>query len=214
MASLRDSVKTLNLHISDTFIVLVGCNAVGIDHKHLSGYKWRANHYLQEALKVSEIPTLNEINNLETNLSGKELSNIEDLSKHLQSMLNVSTNKHSVKPINNGIKFKEIINQITELLILALRQDNTIMDVGKFFTVKQKEEFNDKGYLVIPNILDRNTIKKLSKLTLHITKNEVQAGIAYRYGEGTRLGASARTVIVEHLRVERLAGVSPQLTSR
>jgi hypothetical protein len=182
MASLRDSVKALNLHISDTFIVLVGCNAIGIDHKHLSGYKWRANHYLQEALKVSAIPTLNEINNLEKNLSGKELSNIEDLSKHLQSKLNVSTNKHSVKPINNGMKFKAIINQVTKLLLHALRQDNTIMDVGKMFTVKQKKEFNDKGYLIIPNILDRNMVGQLSKLTLHIAKNEIQAGIAYKYG--------------------------------
>ena len=63
----RGILSELNLNLDETIISLTGCRMVGIKFDDLSGYKWRTNHYLSEALGAEMLPDINEINKLKNN---------------------------------------------------------------------------------------------------------------------------------------------------
>ena len=180
---LRSTISEFDLDISETFIILVGCNSVGLKYNDLLGYKCRTNHYLIEALGVPHLPTLDEINLFKRQLARNELTNLNKLSRNLQNMGKNRENNNSIFDfINDGNMLDVVLDHITNILINELRNNDIIFKENKYFSDEQKEDLEQNGFLIIPYVLDEHQVKILAELTLFIAKNEQEVGVAYNYG--------------------------------
>ncbi len=176
MQYLRKVVSDSNLNVSEAIIALVGCTMVGIRCDDLAGYKWRTNHYLIEALGVSELPP-------PRYYPSSYLTELKNLASCLQGIVDQTITKHSrLQCIAIKENFESTIEHVCQLLITLARQKGITADGKEYFTEKQKEEFNRNGYLIIPSVLDKNDVGNLAALTLYIAEREESAGVAYKYG--------------------------------
>ena len=161
-------LKSVDLNLNNVFVPWVGLYCSGIKEEDLGGPKCRANHYLQEALGVNELPPLSSIEEKKIN------------KKAFCELYSNITNQEYKEDLN--ITLKEAVSIIAKKTLETLRSQSIIKGENKYFTPSQKEKLSEDGYLIIPSVLSSDEVEHLSELTLLIAKKEDDAGVAYRYG--------------------------------
>ena len=166
---LNITISTHDLDISRDFVSLVGLYCLGIDDKGLQGYKCRANHYLQDALGTEQLPSFSSI--------GDEAIDIVSFNKLHAAIKNCGSEQKI-----NEISFKTAANRIATAVLHTLREYDIIKGEDKYFSSSQKQKLSEEGYLIVPSVLSKDEVEKLSELTLFIAEKEDEANASYRYG--------------------------------
>jgi ectoine hydroxylase-related dioxygenase (phytanoyl-CoA dioxygenase family) len=158
--------------INNDVISIVGLNLVGIELNALTGIQLRTNHYLKEALDIKELPSFDK----------SEIHNNKTISSELLKLANHLEKNKDLRIKESKKNIFELVDYVGNLVIEALKENNVFPSKNKFFSKNQLKDLDDNGYLVLPSVLDRKLVEKLSDLILYIAQQEVESGVAYQYG--------------------------------
>ena len=171
---LEQKISDLQLDIHTSFVTWVALHCAGLNENDLQGYKCRTNQYLQNALRVQQLPYPDSINN-------------EKVETRQYNILCSAIDSSNIER-QDGLSFKEAVSHVAKITLEFLRDNGSIKGEDKHFSSLQKQKLSEDGYLIIPSVLSDEDVEKLSVLTLFIAEEEDTAGVSYRYGgEGNRL---------------------------
>lgn len=172
-------LKFITEDVDKTFLELVACNAGGIEYNTLN--KHLSNRHLQDALELDNMISSKVIEEMESSFNPRSIDAI-----CLQLMILQDKALGADGP-NPFVNFKDCIDHLTDLTIGFLRQQELIKTDNKIITQEHLDQFDKKGYIVVPSALDEDQTNALLDLTLRYAHAEEEAQVAYKYGENNTL---------------------------
>lgn len=168
--------------------------------------QFRRNNYFSEALNISELPEIARIRNQFLALN-KDLQNLNNARNALRNLPLVNFSKtesiykqffEKLETILNGLNQKldaedsSVCNILVDLVVFTILHIKTtglcpeLTFVDSRFSESDIQFFNENGYLVIENAIDKNLILEARQQLNYLRKFECTHGFAYLYGEGNK----------------------------
>lgn len=164
------------------------------------------NNYFSQALNISELPEVTRIRNqfLTLNEGLQDLNNARNALKKLP-LVNLSQTESIYKQIFEKLEaILSVLNQkldaedslvcnvLVDLIVFIILHIKTtglcpeLTFVDSRFSESDVQFFNENGYLVLENAIDKNLILEARNHLNYLRKFECTHGVAYLYGEGNK----------------------------